>query len=105
MRLRAALSLPALLLLAAPAFGQTGEEQAPESRDRCRPSPDEQESAGPDVDMKDREPLSDMLEDCGAVLPPPPTGDSEIAEPPPDVGETPVIRPQDIPEQQNPNET
>ena len=63
---------------------------------------DDGESTGSEANKESGESLSETLDECGDVLPPPPTGDSEIAEPPPNVGETPVIRPQDIPEQQNP---
>ncbi|MGN7292226.1 hypothetical protein [Rhizobium sp. SAFR-030] len=38
-----------------------------------------------------------QLSDCGGVLTPPAMGDGEMVEPAPSVGETPVIRPQEVP--------
>lgn len=40
------------------------------------------------------------LSDCDGVLTPAPVGDRELVEPAPDVGETPVITPEEIPDQQ-----
>ena len=39
------------------------------------------------------------LQDCNGVLKPPPTGDREIEETPPDIGTTPVIPPGAVPQQ------
>jgi hypothetical protein len=44
--------------------------------------------------------LTEKLDDCDGVLKPPTVGDTEIVEPAPDVGRTPVIRPDELPEQQ-----
>jgi hypothetical protein len=44
--------------------------------------------------------LSDKLDRCGGVLKPPPTGQTGMVEPAPDVGRTPVIPPEQLPEQQ-----
>jgi hypothetical protein len=38
-----------------------------------------------------------QLSDCGGVLTPPAVGDGDMVEPAPSVGETPVIRPQEVP--------
>ena len=43
--------------------------------------------------------LTETLDECNGILIPPPTGDEEVTEPAPNVGETPVIRPDEIPEQ------
>ncbi|GAB2188185.1 hypothetical protein [Roseibium sp. LAB1] len=40
------------------------------------------------------------LSDCDGVLTPAPVGDRELVEPAPDIGETPVISPEEIPDQQ-----
>lgn len=40
-----------------------------------------------------------LLERCEGVLIPPPTGDAEMVEPAPDVGTTPVIPPESVPDQ------
>jgi hypothetical protein len=40
-----------------------------------------------------------VIKRCNGVLIPPPTGDAEIIEPAPDVGTTPVIPPDSVPEQ------
>lgn len=92
------LIFPALVLLSVPAVAQENGQQKPRGDD-CRVLPDQppaapgREEAGPDT-------LSKKLDDCNGVLKPPPTGDSEIAEPPPEGGRTPVIRPEDLPQQQ-----
>ncbi|MEZ2223406.1 hypothetical protein [Rhizobium sp. RCC_161_2] len=39
------------------------------------------------------------LSDCGGVLKPPATGDSELEKPAPPVGDTPVIPPNHVPEE------
>jgi hypothetical protein len=43
--------------------------------------------------------FGDKLDACNGVLKPPRVGDSELVEPTPDVGKTPVIRPGELPEQ------
>ena len=42
------------------------------------------------------------LERCGSVLAPPRTGDGEIVQPAPAAGQTPVVTPEALPEQQPP---
>jgi hypothetical protein len=75
------------------AFGQTG----PDVDEKCRAEPlfQQEESREPGNEPS----LTDTLEDCNGVLKPPVVGDSEISEPPPNVGETPIIRPGDVPAQ------
>ena len=43
--------------------------------------------------------LTERLAPCNGVLEPPATGDQEMTTPPPDEGETPIIRPGELPEQ------
>jgi hypothetical protein len=45
-------------------------------------------------------PSADTLSDCDGLLHPAPVGDSELVEPAPDAGRTPVIEPEDLPLQQ-----
>jgi hypothetical protein len=47
--------------------------------------------------------LSEKLDACNGVLRPPNTGDREMVRPAPDVGETPVIRPDDLFPRGNPS--
>lgn len=42
---------------------------------------------------------AEALADCGGVLKPAPVGDPELVEPAPDAGKTPVIEPEDLPDQ------
>lgn len=99
----AAIRILALSILTVPASGQQGENEQPPVDDRCGVVPDDENS--PDAQRQTNgaeKSLSEVLEDCNGVLDPPPVGDSEIVEPPPDTGETPVIRPDDLPAQQDP---
>jgi hypothetical protein len=43
--------------------------------------------------------LTGKLKPCGGVLQPPPTGDQGMAQPAPEQGNTPVIRPGELPPQ------
>ena len=96
--LRPACSIFALLLSALPAFSDASLGEHPITPQRCQALPGDghksDETAG-------RSP-SKTLEDCHGVLKPPDIGDSDMAEPAPDVGETPVLRPGELPRQQNP---
>lgn len=47
--------------------------------------------------------LSEKLDACNGVLRPPNTGDREMVRPAPDIGDTPVIRPDDPPPRGNPS--
>lgn len=60
--------------------------------ERCRAVP------GTDDDP---EALARKLEECNGILKPPRVGDTELVEPAPDVGRTPVIRPDELPPQQH----
>lgn len=68
-------------------------DQAPAAdAERCRTEP------GIDDDPQA---LARKLEECNGVLKPPMVGDPELVEPAPDVGRTPVIRPDELPPQQH----
>jgi hypothetical protein len=84
--------------VATPALSQAGGEEGPTASERCQTLPGK--GAG-DQQGPARNP-SDKLADCGGVLKPPATGDSEITEPTPDIGKTPLIRPGELPDQQQP---
>lgn len=58
--------------------------------DPCRPDPAAPEGS-----------LGSTLAECDGVLKPPATGDGEMVEPAPDAGETPVIPPSAVPQQQS----
>jgi hypothetical protein len=60
----------------------------------CRIVPGEDGAPPPSGDT-----LSEALAPCDGVLAPPPVGDPDIAIPPPQGGATPVIDPDDVPEQ------
>lgn len=100
----AAIRILALSILAVPASGQPGEKEQPPVDDRCGVVPGD-ENRSPDAERETdgaEKSLSEVLEDCNGILDPPPVGDSEIVEPPPETGETPVIRPDDLPIQPDP---
>lgn len=92
--------LAAWLAIAGPVAAQ--EDDAPASQptqEDCSIEPDE---PGTEPAPGDDE-LSSKLDDCNGVLDPPSVGDPDIVEPTPHVGRTPVIRPEQIPEQENDN--
>lgn len=93
MRIRAAPWILALWLPAMLVVGQTHAQEPSNGEDRCQAAPNGEE---------ERTDTTETLEDCRGVLKPPPTGDREITEEPPDVGRTPTIRPDDLPETQHP---
>ncbi|MBX3580640.1 MAG: hypothetical protein KF810_01915 [Rhizobiaceae bacterium] len=70
-------------------------QEAEGTTGKCRVNPD----------AADTVPLAEKLDDCNGVLRPPKVGDSEIVEPAPDVGETPVIRPGEIEPQEDQDST
>lgn len=74
-----------------PSNGQTGAADA---------SKDKNGDTDPDAGAGDTAALSDKLDKCAGVLKPPPTGETGMVEPAPDVGRTPVIPPEQLPEQQ-----
>lgn len=90
------LMLPvALMLTAAPATAQTEKSdnpQATQPKEKCRAQTDSKQKP---VDKT----LSETLDDCGGVLKPPATGDQGMTTPPPAEGNTPVIKPGEVPAQ------
>ena len=105
----APLFLAALLALAGPASAQQQDAEPPAMGDeRCRLSPDPdgegltgQPGTQPGTEGEG-ETLSGMLDACGGVLEPPPSNNGEFIQPAPDAGETPVIPPRALPDQQTP---
>ncbi|TGQ64223.1 hypothetical protein EN829_020160 [Mesorhizobium sp. M00.F.Ca.ET.186.01.1.1] len=94
MRRLAITSFSLMLALAAPAVAQTGQQTIDEPQDKC--------SMQPEKDAKEQPAsatLTEKLGDCGGVLKPPPTGDQGMAAPAPDEGNTPVIKPGEVPQQ------
>jgi hypothetical protein len=87
-----------MLLLAAPAAAQSSpEEQLP---DECQAQPRSDGSGqGDSGQPSSPDGLTEKLDPCNGVLRPPPVGDQEITEPPPDTGTTPIIPPGDVPPQ------
>ncbi|TCN21282.1 hypothetical protein [Sinorhizobium americanum] len=79
--------LATLTLFAAPALAQDAEAD----NERCRANPDADTNQGR---------LARKLDDCDGILKPPKVGDTEMVEPAPDTGTTPLIRPEDLPRQQ-----
>ena len=109
-----------LLALSQPALAQTPDEPDELTAEDCQVEPDEDgasdlseeddgidpfppdepESVLPDGDdAADGETLTEKLDPCNGVLEPPAIGDQEMTTPPPDAGETPIIRPGELPEQ------
>lgn len=91
----------ALLVLATPvAYAQDADINPPP--EKCRAAPDGEGAttpADPTKPSASPDSLTDTLADCNGVLAPPPTGDQGIAEPAPNTGETPVIKPDELPQQ------
>src|SRR5438445_12011051 len=84
-----------MLALAVPAAAQTDQQQNPvQQADKCKVQTDpgtKQQPGGGN--------LTDKLSDCGGVLKPPATGDQGMDAPAPDEGNTPVIKPGQVPAQ------
>lgn len=95
--LRSACSIVALLLSAIPAFSDAARGEDTTLAQPCQTLPD----GGRELDKNPGESPSETLRRCRGVLEPPDIGD-DIAEPAPDVGETPVIRPGELPRHQIP---
>nr|WP_156543817.1 hypothetical protein [Agrobacterium vitis] len=85
-------------MVATPALSQADGEEQLTASERCQTLPDK--GAGDHQDPAG-DPF-DKLQDCSGVLKPPATGDGEITEPTPDIGKTPMIRPGELPNQQQP---
>ncbi|UDL92958.1 hypothetical protein LGH82_31185 [Mesorhizobium sp. PAMC28654] len=87
----------ALTLTTAPATAQT--EQGDNPRAATRPT----EKCRAQTDSSKQKPadntLSETLDNCGGVLNPPATGDQGMTTPPPAEGNTPVIKPGEVPAQ------
>jgi hypothetical protein len=92
----------AFSLLAAPALAQMSPPApAPDTPENCRALPDDGDNAtAPGAEANPRQPPDQQLQACRGVLTPPPTGDTDMTAPPPDGGQTPVITPPEVPEQQ-----
>jgi hypothetical protein len=86
-------------LIATPALSKDGGKEESTAADRCQTLPEN--GVTQPRDPADH-PL-DKLAECGGVLEPPSTGDTEITEPTPNIGETPVIGPGELPDQPRPD--
>ena len=98
MRFSITSSAMALAFLITPALAQETlpDTSQADTLEKCRAVPNQNgDTTAPGDDT--------TLEDCKGVLTPPPTGDGDIAEPPPEGGKTPVITPPAMPEQQPSN--
>jgi hypothetical protein len=100
MKTLAMLAGAAILSGVVPAAAQTGNQAQPSSP--CQAEPDR--NGGVDAGQAgSRKPppgdLTQKLDPCDGVLEPPPTGDSGMTEPAPDAGNTPIIRPGQVPQQ------
>jgi hypothetical protein len=87
-----------LLLAATPAMAQTqpGDTQPPSAQSgNCQAKTDNDGQQKPATGGN----LSQTLGDCGSVLKPPATGDHDMTAPAPDAGNTPVIKPGEVPQQ------
>lgn len=88
-------------MLAGPVMAQAPGPPPPDATLRdCHVEPGQQPGGQAQADGDQK--LSDVLEKCRGVLRPPATGDGKIVEPPPDTGKTPVIPPDALPQQQQP---
>ena len=101
MKLWTGMFIAAALLAPAPALAQDGTAAPPgdcEVRPDQTPGTDTTDDAerNDDDSQQAAETLTQKLDPCNGVLDPPPVGDSEMAEPAPDIGETPVIRPNEV---------
>ena len=94
MRIHQAIFIGFTVVLTNHALAQTTDEAEGHS-EKCQAQPQDQEEGATATNRS----LTETLDDCNGVLIPPPTGDEELTEPAPNVGETPVIRPGEIPEQ------
>ena len=76
-------------------MAQESKEPPPVASDPCQVKPDE----NPDSKVKSN---PDYLSRCKGVLKPPSGMDEQIEKHPPQQGQTPVIRPEELPSQQKP---
>jgi hypothetical protein len=89
----------AVVLGAMPAAAQT--QQQPPAVSPCQAEPDRNGSAdgGTGRQQPPAGDLTQKLDPCDGVLKPPPTGDGDMTEPAPDLGNMPIIRPGEVPPQ------
>lgn len=98
--------MTAIALLATPALAQTDPVDPPAIApppEKCRVEPAQPGAKTDETQTQDSDAsasLTEKLDDCGGVLKPPAVGDGGIAEPPPNEGKTPTIKPEDLPAQQ-----
>lgn len=99
--MRPILQIALLLALAGPAAAQTDDQaNGPASSGPCQAEPQGQaQKPQADSGSNTEGGLSGKLAPCGGVLRPPPTGDQGMAQPAPDEGNTPVIKPGQVPVQ------
>ncbi|MET3524277.1 hypothetical protein [Mesorhizobium sp. M4B.F.Ca.ET.017.02.2.1] len=90
-----------VMALAGPAAAQDNPDQAKASAGPCQAEPQGQGSAEqkPAADSGSDNGLTGKLKPCGGVLQPPPTGDQGMAQPAPEEGNMPVIKPGEVPPQ------
>ena len=88
-----------MLALASPVAAQADDQMnAPAQSGNCQAEPQGRDGGQkPPVNASNKdERLSGKLDPCDGVLQPPPTGDQGMATPPPDEGNTPVIKPGEV---------
>ncbi|CDX27233.1 conserved exported hypothetical protein [Mesorhizobium sp. ORS 3324] len=93
------LTAAAILISALPAVAQTADQPKDRQLKDCQARPDtngQQQRQKPQAGTTE---LSEMLDTCGGVLKPPPTGDKNATVPPADNSPMPIIRPGDLPPQ------
>lgn len=97
----AAAFLSCIVAVNSPAAQTLGDGQSvTEPTDPCRAQPNDQaQSDGDATEGQAGNDPSPALDHCNGVLTPPPTGDQDIEQLPPDDGATPVIPPETVPEQ------
>lgn len=92
-----------MLSCTVPAAAQTDNQPVPSSP--CQAEPDQNSNSGNNAGQTGDEkkpPAGDLtqkLDPCNGVLKPPPTGDSGMTEPAPNQGNTPIIKPGEVPQQ------
>ncbi len=92
---KSALIMAAILLALSPASTMAqapGDAPATQPPVDCRAAPADQPTGDSAI-----LPLESKLDECGSVLAPPASADSEIAVPPLQGGETPIIPPSQLP--------
>jgi hypothetical protein len=90
----------AAALLSASAFAQASAQMGESRSDHCQAPARQQHQHATTANGDVRSADSSKLQACNGVLKPPATGDSDLVQPAPPVGNTPVIRPEDAPQGQ-----